>query len=556
MNPSHPPSYAVGDPTTAIMAATRGESITKLLFQHLLRAHDLVFQEYVSFSNCHFQGVVDLSRCRFQKGLEFVGCAFESEVLFEGVRIDGDFHLRACRFSKKARFDRMQINGKLEARAPRSKRILLGNDDGFESKPYVAFESGVSFSQIRVSGEANFGSAQFSGETDFYNARIEGPVFFRVDYCKTAVNEGGFPNYDEEIFPCTHFKKGDDGRCRARFRDVFFGSELNFDGATFDVDADFSYVRCLGIAFFRSDVRKLNRKGITEQITRPCKFGHKVDFEGAQFATSLRLDGSEYAENSNVVFLDCRISETLAFGKNFPLNAVLTDCSYKRLSCDQPCAMIKRMGEFERLQKRFDRSSWVQLEATYRNSGELGLADKVYIKRMRQQCWLAGPTWRIPFSLLWDFCSAYGISTLRLAILAFAVFAIGLWIFYRSPMEHNPESKAQIAAKTLPTGLVGDTRDSSIFRTDANSTNPTQSDDTCKDPGGQLKRAVATSLSDFLPIKVPIDEQCRPSPESARVYAVLEKIAGWMLVPLLVASLTGLLNRRTKASFEAQGGED
>src|ERR1700730_11528942 len=109
------------------------------------------------------------------------------------------------------------------------------------------------FSQIRVSGEANFGSAQFRSGADFYNAPIEGPTLFRTDYSKIfrrrknlQVEEEGTPNgFDDSLFPPARF----DGT-RSRFRDAYFGGELNFHAAMFNTKADFTYVQCQGSVFF------------------------------------------------------------------------------------------------------------------------------------------------------------------------------------------------------------------------------------------------------------------------------------------------------------------
>lgn len=147
------------------------------------------FTNSVSFKNCHFSNAVDLSNCHFEKGLEFVDCVFESRFKLVGAVVKGDCEFRACLFEDDANFDRLQVMGILEVRAPKERTVLnvnkeLTNSDDSNSpsifmlQPWVIFKKEARFSQIHVKGEANFGSAQFEGWADFYNAKIEGPAFF------------------------------------------------------------------------------------------------------------------------------------------------------------------------------------------------------------------------------------------------------------------------------------------------------------------------------------------------------------------------------------------
>jgi hypothetical protein len=141
------------------------------------------FAEHVRCSNCTFSEGIDLPSCRFEKGVEFIRCEFAKSFSMESCRSEGDFHLRACVFKQEARFERLQVNSKLEVRAPRNNTELDGSIE-YRERPWVEFEEFATFSQMHIFGEANFGSAQFNNGVDFYNARIEGPVFFRKDYCK------------------------------------------------------------------------------------------------------------------------------------------------------------------------------------------------------------------------------------------------------------------------------------------------------------------------------------------------------------------------------------
>jgi uncharacterized protein YjbI with pentapeptide repeats len=480
---------------------------------------DFTFTEYIQFSNCDFRRL-NLSRCRFAKGFAFIGCVFRGDVSFEGVRADGDCHFRACTFEEESRFDRLQVNGKLEVRAPRNITPLEGNryyvldaNHNRQYTPYVIFKKDANFSQIHIAGEANFGSVQFCNGADFYNARIDGPAFFRRDHCKEKDPAKLFPY---ELFLKPHF-----GGERVRFRDAYFGGELNFHAAAFYCRADFTYVHCQGIVFFCDELK-------LEKTSDGCVFKQELDFEGGRFATSLRLDGAIFSPPHEVKLRDCRIADTLAFTE-VPKRLSLTGCSYKRVQYSDHPAFIKSLKLHESEKMEFDKSSWIQLEATLRNAGSIKLADQVYRDRMGQERDLALPAYRRPFSRMWDLISGYGTAPWKLAIMCCLFVLLGVAAFYLGPLKRaTSENRAQDAT-SLPGRVSCETR--------------------------KWGTAVEISLSAFSPFTLPVGDECSPTGWD-KWAALLLRIAGWILVPLLAANLAGLLNRKAKANDKGGGGED
>jgi hypothetical protein len=480
---------------------------------------DFTFDEYIQFSNCDFRRL-DLSRSRFARGFAFIGCVFKGEVSFEGVRADGDCHFRACTFEMESRFDRLQVNGKLEVRAPRNNTPLIGNryyvldaNQNRQYTPHVIFKEYANFSQIHVAGEANFGSVQFCNGADFYNARVDGPAFFRRDHSKEKDPAKLFPY---KLFLEPHF-----GGKRVRFRDAYFGGELNFHAAVFDCRADFSYVHCQGIVFFCDELDP-------EKTTDGCVFKQELDFEGGRFATSLRLDGAIFSPDHEVKLKDCRIADTLGFTK-VPKRLSLTGCSYKRVQYSDHPAFIKSLKLHEAESREFDKSSWIQLEATLRNAGSIQLADRVYRDRMGQERELALPAYRRPFSRMWGLISGYGTAPWKLAIMCCLFVLLGVAVFYVGPLKKATRENQTLDVISLQSGASCET--------------------------GRWDTAVEISLFQFSPLKLPVGEECAPT-GWVRWVALLLRIAGWILVPLLAANLAGLLNRKAKANHEGGAGED
>jgi uncharacterized protein YjbI with pentapeptide repeats len=484
-----------------------------------LNIADFTFNEYIEFSNCDFQGL-DLARCRFAKGFAFIGCVFQGEVSFEGARADGDCHFRACTFEKESRFDRLQVNGKLEVRAPRNKSPLKGNryytlnaQQEPQYIPYVIFEKHANFSQIRVTGEANFGSVQFRNGADFYNARVDGPAFFRRDYCKDKD--------PAKLFVSDQFKKSYFGGKRVRFRDAYFGGELNFHGAEFDCKADFTYVHCQGIVFFCNELTP-------ERTTDKCEFKQSLDFEGGRFATSLRLDAAIFSPDHDVQLRDCRIAETLAF-TDVPKHLSLTGCSYKRVQYSNSDDLVEALKLNEKSKGKFDKSSWIQLEATLRNAGSVQLADQVYRVRMTQERKLALPSYRRPFRRMWGGIAGYGTEPWKLALVCCFVVLLGIIAFHLGPLKRAIKENQTQNTSSPPDSVSCDS--------------------------GSWGIAAETSISQFSPLKLPVGEECAPSGWDKWV-ALLLRITGWILVPLLAANLAGLLHRKAKSTSEGGGTED
>jgi len=633
-------NYCSISASDALKDVEDGNEVSRRTISEELQAHDQTFPKRVRFLNCDFDKEIDFSRCRFEKGVEFVGCVFKQTVRFEAAWVNVECGFRACWFEDEARFDRLIVNGKFEVRAPRDKSELENNWNGRLPGPYVTFDKDTRFLQMRVAGEANFGSVQFKGEADFYNARIEGPAFFRKDYCKgydnaqkkldKDITEGRIQkdSKDEEErkrlieskwFPDRDFRKAHFGE-RARFRDAYVGSELNFHAAKFEKEADFSYIRVQGVAFFCNPER--NRKNIS------CEFKDRLSFEGARFSASIEFVEASFA--GEVTFLDCGIAESLLFDGTIPSTLTLTGCTYKRIKCDYeqlrtilkgksdgkvalaniikkaklkkvkselveesdgvwvikaqgntifrftkantedwkcyllsndkkalesfglnvgnwirsdpsgytyggkpeglPGELNSALGVAAGLQRtlrrkpngpgrKFDRSSWIQLETALRREGDSEGGDETYLDKMHQERrTLRGYRWF--FSWMWDFASDYGTSQWQLAFACVFVLVTGMLVYrYFGYLEPTRDALRSVS---------------------------------CKKTYGT---AFGVSLFQFVPVSLPVGDQCKPSGWVEWI-AFVQRMLGWVLVPLLAASLAGILHRKADSSPRAESIED
>jgi hypothetical protein len=501
---------------------------------------DTEFQHPVRFYSCDFGGDVDLTRCRFARRVEFVGCYFRGLVKIRAAVVNGDCEFRAVIFGGDVDCDRLTVRGKLEVRAPSwddltgkvAKDEAPEQDAGYDlrKRPYVRFWGLARFSQMQVDGEANFGSAQFFQYADFYNAKISGPAFFRIDRFKPD------PHSDAIDFPPVRFYGG------ARFRDVNFGGEVNFRNAEFWGNVDFTLMRVGGQVFFRPEAYGADPGRFPRSSIRPTVF-HS---EAAPQKTSVEdgpkqpkgIGESEPAgpegkdeEKCLVDFSHARLGSSVelagvGFGddpKSKRMVVQWDDCVYGGIDLKDD-----DLDEFIKVLKRqkFERSAWLQLESVLRKQGDEKGADKVYRERMSRE----GRELSLPRGLgraLWWVTSGYGTRPLLVLFWCAVICCVGWLVFAcEGVLEYDPPLSVKSYRAALGTDLpkCGDAHD-----------------------------ALEVSLYQFVPIKLPFGEDCRPT--GAAHWAAFMRVIGSILVPLLGANLAGLLHRKAKPQEPGQADE-
>jgi hypothetical protein len=187
----------------------------------------------------------------------------------------------------------------------------------------------------------------------------------------------------------------------------------------------------------------------------------------------------------------------------------------------------------------YDRQPYTQLEAVMRAAGEDRTAEDVYFARRRRehhrlylklrQTWFVSREFpRYLFDTIQWGLFHYGVRPYRLLVFTFLVLALGVTIFNCPHAVMNQDKDLR----------AGDPQSLSITQ------------------------AVGVSLRQFLPVEIPSGSQWIPTgnpiplfaqfgiPFSA--YATFHRAIGWVLVPLGVAALTGLLRRSSKPSAKAE----
>lgn len=565
-----------------------------------------LFERPLVFQNCRFEGPVDFSGARFGWSIKFIGCAFEKGLQMSTALVGGDCEFRGVTFREAASFTRAHIRGKLEMRAPKNKTEI---DDGLKGvNCYVTFDCPAEFSQIHIEGETNFGSAQFHRWADFYNARIEGSAFFRIDRSKALGKDLGYKGY---LFPPVRFFHG------VRFRDASIGGELNFHGAQFWGTIDLSYIRVSRDVFFKDPekqtsepcrfsnkslwiVNEIQEDSVIDLNSGPptviplqkletpdhVRALSKLPDEHTAFAVlrfkrtdgrelelwpqellpevtlaGARLRGSIYFEGANfeipLNLENCKISHTLAFvGRNsLPKQINLSDCEYKHIGLPfqqigciskpqqrvTPC--LESLMEAMKKSLPYRRQPWIQLESALRRMGDVKEADAVYIKRRRNENSHLTSVFKL-IDKLWDLSSAYGTSPRRLLVIGFFVIFLGAILFGVGEVGRESENRRRIVRAAIDNVSVDHIRAKREM-----SSCLTTFELTCWITSAEI------SLYQFSPIRLPIAEDYQPEGWLAG-WAALERIVGWIIVPLVVGTLAGQLNRKAEPKEEAEGADE
>jgi hypothetical protein len=170
----------------------------------------------------------------------------------------------------------------------------------------------------------------------------------------------------------------------------------------------------------------------------------------------------------------------------------------------------------------FDRQPYTQLERVLRTAGRDQEADRVYLERRRQERkekFKEGPALSyLADWLLWQIAN-YGVRPYRIAVVALGLIAFGGWAF-----------RGGVALRLKP------------MRADAKEITEAPP---VRDRWDSLR--VSTRL--FLPVELPLASRWEPSdlyywgPVRFADLAAVLKVFGWVLTPLGVAAVTGVLRR-------------
>ncbi|MDA2912927.1 pentapeptide repeat-containing protein [Acidobacteriia bacterium AH_259_A11_L15] len=398
----------------------------------------------------------------------------------------------------------------------------------------ATFEGEADFTGAHI-GRAEFQGATFKQKASFNAARIEGSAFFRAE---PQLNLSAATFEGEADFTGAHI-----GR-QAEFQGATFGNTVSFAGAEIGGEAIFWDIRLAPSS---------------EVSFSGAHFHHQVYFSGV-LDGELWLDHARFdADTSfeNVLFKGLASFRETRFRvvyfsshgqaqgqKNqFQASIDLRGCTYERIKCDWK-SLLRREKPATSLggrilgwltfwkqipprQQPYDRQPYTQLEKVLRAVGQDDEANKVYLERRRveRQHQKKGISWFFDWIYWWG--ANYGVHPYRLLLFAVLLLALGT-VAFQHPAAVQPNQPP----------VVSTTQEAARQQKPEFNAQPLGFWD-----------AARLSLRSFLPVDVPLLADWQPS-DNRWFWAVkfsdlagFLKIMGWILVPVAIASITGLLRR-------------
>ncbi|MBV8276604.1 MAG: pentapeptide repeat-containing protein [Verrucomicrobia bacterium] len=504
------------------------------------------FKGEARFDNSRFDSEVIFSGAKFEQNVSFVGAAvgtnaafgsypalnlegavFHQNFDFSRVSVGGDANFTGTKFDQFANFEAIDVKGRAFFHAVPDAKI-----------PGPVFLGDANFVGAHIAGQAEFQGSKFWGNTKFTSANFQANVFFY----------GG-----KDAGSATVFNRELD------FRSVYVAALAFFEGASFKGNTYFSGARIDGAAYFYGETAT-NAATIFDAIAdfSSVKFGGSSNFSGTTFNGMAIFDSSRFdvladfrraAFRNNVSFREMTV-RTIYFSTNgrlgdgpnseeqFHTTADFRGCSYDRIY-----ELADEKLDWRALTRHwhpYDRQPYTQLEKSFRSQGQDGLADQVYLERQdkeRDEKWQRRDYFGYLFSGLYGILLNYGVRPIRLVLISALLISMGAVLFsqpgaleeHKADQEKSRQSESAAGAAKIDPPLRYSIWD-----------------------------AFGVSLRLFSPVDVLIGQRLVPSrnaiPIGIRIFKVLRfkmrpttyatvflQIAGWILVPLIIASITGLL---------------
>lgn len=504
------------------------------------------FAGEAGFYRTSFRGIARFDEAVFEDQALFLACTFGDDAFFDkasiagkaawmGSSVAGDLHLQGTAFGAGARFDSLRVSGDLILR---------------ES----VFLAGASFRHTSIGGEAVAVGSRFGGDLDFSYARFAGPAYFHPGQAPVWVL--GAARFDWSVFERYLNMNGariygEASFIRADIRDslVFEGAahfgggvsmwgasvagSLSFVGATFGGDVNFTELAVGRAAVWGAPAEQPQRFP-GEAVFTGARVGAELDLAGVEFGG--RADFARVQVVGRTTFGGCRFDGELSLA-----GATFADLEFRpALSRDRGEQPEQFRGDVRLVGTRYTRvqvaygellqhvleegdEPFLYLEKVVRGMGNGADADEVYrlmrrrngrrLKERSRLRWLADVAYGV--------FTGYGLRSDLLAYFSVAVLALGTFVF---------QLPGAVVPGDPPAGVAAAPSTVSVWQ------------------------AVGVSINQFLPLDIPSGAAWAPSdarivirsrPTIAfRTYATFHTLCGYLLVPLFLAVVSGLLQRK------------
>jgi hypothetical protein len=526
------------------------------------------FRSSADFNDIKVAGCSHFEDCRFMSSASFKQAAFSKDVFFQGVVFDQGVSFFGSQFGP-GEFYGLVCRGKADFSG-----AIFEGDVSFErnpngNSPPAEFGGNADFTGAEIRGQFSFQGVVVRGDGSFNGAMIKSDAYFDSENAGrggcTIEGEADFIGLQvggDAVFDDSHFEKGialkrahllQNGyfrRCLfkgiAELSGVEIGGDFQANDSEFQHNANFQGARFRGEAQFQAT----KFKGQANFID--CEFGALALFSGEipQHPTLFQIVTFEHSRFlGNARFERCLFEGPASFAdasfrslifekesQQFASTVNLSGCKYERIVTNWKHLLF--IGGRSRLAP-YDRAAGIQLENALRKIGEDGKATDLYLRRKsveRREKWKKREYLPWFADLMYKAFANYGARPRALFLSAALLVAAGTFLFsYPSTVVLAQPKKGDLNSPVSWSRL----------------------------------KALGVSIHQFLPIDVPVGSEWKPSPELLNISVanrrivsscirptflatVLLRIPGWLLVPLGVASLAGVLRRSENSHSVAE----
>jgi len=492
--------------------AARDFRLTESEFQGDAFFQDLHVHESLNAQGAQFNGVADFSRAEIDKSAFFDRetdnrCAvFSGMAKFQGMDVRDSAVFKCSRFLADVTFENLKVGGSAFF------------DEGVE------FKGKATFLLAHIRQNAVFLGAKFRQESHFDWARFDGAASF-WDQKHSPTEFDGVVHFSSAVFGADAIFQDAYFAVFAGFDDVEFDGAADFSGAQFKGGVDFTGARLPRGALF-SRTKFWGPANFSQIVAdRDCKFG-EAEFNNAAVFREAQARVVFFGEPSSAG-LETPTVSSLSQTTKFEGPVDLRGFTYDRI-------YVNRRDLFKWIAP-YDRQPYTQMEQALRKTGADDEADDVYVERRTVEGSRIS-FWPQPLGWLWDrsykWIANYGILNWQLIVFAASLLIMGTTFFSQPGMVElkKADNKQEPLCYFLPVAPV------------------------CL----AWHQALAFSFHEFVPLSLPIADKWIPSatglqfkiPHTDRLLTLnptlistILRSAGWIIVPIAVAALSGLLRR-------------
>jgi hypothetical protein len=434
----------------------------------------------VWLGSCQFNENVTLARANFTGGLSFASSSFKSfkAAQFHGMKVGGDAYFVDASFDGIADFAWADIASNFKAQGAKFWNTGAAGGRGYWRKDAADFRG------IKVGGDADFDLAMFKGPVSFVQADIKGDAFFDstrfeggVIFSRADI-AGNFEAPNARFQNPTVFFEFTVGR-DAFLKRALFEGPVTFARA--DIAGKFTAIQA---SFKNKQANFFYRMKVGgDALFEHALFDGPVDFRYADFG-SLHLSRVSWPKHAQVQME----------GMNFQSIQVVEEPNSRK-------ALLELAEQWS-----YTPDVYIVLEAFFLRQGYRADADKAFIagKRREREEYLGNRHWFVWLgSWTLDLLVGYGRRTWQAAIPCAVLIALGCILFSREKMEAQKPEEAR-----------------------------------------RVYNRFWYSLGLFLPIvDLQADTVWKPKADQTflRNYARVHALLGWILIPIVLAALTGLI---------------